>query len=50
MLTMEDIYTIKYLYKVKKLSIRKIAKQCNISRNTLSKLIVNNFNSRSYVS
>ena len=49
MLTMEDIYTIKYLYKVKNLSIRKIAKQCNISRNTLSKLIANDFNSRSYV-
>jgi DNA-binding MarR family transcriptional regulator len=43
MLNMTNIYNIKYLYQTKNYSIREIAKELNVSRQTIKKIIDSEF-------
>ena len=45
---MDNIYNIKYLYEIKKYSIRKIAKELKIARKTVKKIIDQNFKQTQY--
>jgi len=48
MLNMTNIYNIKYLYQTKNYSIREIAKELNVSRQTIKKIIDSNFEQSNY--